>query len=114
MLAFIGTPLTVVNFVFAAFSTARFTNVRTEGAELMNKLRAATHKGGSRKARFSTVSIETDALCHLGNVAFTEASVGTVLTLLCASQTGINTGLVFLVGHVNLPVRNGGYKRKCA
>jgi hypothetical protein len=98
-LAFIGAPLAVVDIVLSTFHAAGFADLGTNAANLLHELRATTHEARRRPTDRRAVFVEPNTLGHHGDIAFTQASLGTVLAFLGASNASIDTRLVLLVGH---------------
>ena len=84
-LALVRAALAVVHLVLSTLGTARITDVGTEAANLLHELRPTAHISRRRKANLGTISIEPNAPGHPGDVAFAQAGIGAMLTLLGAA-----------------------------
>jgi hypothetical protein len=104
----LGTALTVCGLVRCAFLGAGLANFGTHAAKLGRELRAAAHPCGGHPTRVGTVTVQANALRHLGDITFAEARVGTVLTGLGTADAGFDAALVVLLSHDERPFRSRG------
>lgn len=95
-LACVGAALAVIHLMLTALDSARFANSCAEAALLVRKARTAAHKCSGLPAGIGTVTIEQNAVGHLPNVFFVEASARTVLALLGTAYAGLDTASEFL------------------
>jgi hypothetical protein len=93
------TGLAMVHLEFPALGSTGFANIRTNSTNLLCKLRAATRVRRGRPANLSAVLVESNALGHFGQIAFTEAGIRAMFALLGASHARFDTGLILVMGH---------------
>lgn len=102
-LAGVRAALAVIHLVLATRGAARFTDIRTNPAQLLRKLRASAHKGRRQPAGFCAVAVQANALGHFGDIALAQARIGTVFTGLGTFDAGLNACLEFLLRHCFCP-----------
>jgi hypothetical protein len=94
----LSTTLAVLVLVLGALGAARVADVRAQPADGGHEAGAAAHVGCAAPADFGAVDAELGALRHIA-----DAGVAATLALLCAIHAGVETRLMFLVGHLEAP-----------
>jgi hypothetical protein len=102
MLALVGATLTVFDLVLAAFRPARIADLGADTANVLQEPRIATHEGRSAPANRRTVPIQPNTFGHFFDVLLVQTRICTVLALLRAADTGLDTRLMFLMAHHDL------------
>lgn len=110
--AFHRTSLAMSGLVLFALRAAGLANLRTQTADFLGKLRSPAHRCRSGPAHFGAVSIQANAIGHLGNRLFDQACGGAVLTRLGALDTCFDASGVLVPSHNKPPVsRESGISR---
>lgn len=99
----LGTTLAVIHFMLLALGGTRITKVSTQLARLLCELRSTTHQSRRRPADLRTVPICFDAVCHLSDIRFAQARIGTMLAGLGTLYTSVNARTIFFLSHFTSP-----------
>lgn len=92
-------PLTLVG--------ASVTDFGTVLANLRGELRPATHEGHGRQTNLSAIAIEANAVCQLGDIRFSQASIKAMIAFARAFHARLNTTSMFMMAHRSSPIRKG-------
>jgi hypothetical protein len=93
----------MLDLVLAALGTARLADFRADSADFLHEPRSTAHISRGRPANFGTILIQPNALGHLLDILFAQASIGAMLAFLGTADAGFDAGLMFLVAHGILP-----------
>lgn len=97
----LSTLLAMIRFVLFTLVRTSITQFSTQFANCIGELRASAHQCGRCPADFRTISVGFNAVCHLGDIRFTQTRVRTMLARLSTFNTCIDTRFVILVRHLN-------------
>src|SRR5207249_3246306 len=92
--------LTVIDLVLGALRAAGGARRRADLAQVFEETRTPAHESDGVPAQTGAVAVEPNALGHHLHVGFAQAGVGALLAGLGAARTGVDAGLVLLLGHV--------------
>ena len=93
--------------MFLALGPAGVADLGTQPADRGGEARAAAHESGRLPADAGAVPVQADALRQLGDLAFSRAGIGAVVTFLRAAHASLDAALVLLVSHERPPSGKG-------
>lgn len=89
----------MICFVSFALNAAGLTNLGAQPTKILRKLGIATHQRGRLPAHICAISIEPNALRHLGDIVLAQACISTHLAGLGALCTSFNASAELFDSH---------------
>jgi hypothetical protein len=100
--AFLRAPSAVIHRVLCALGAARFANFGADAANVVHETRTPAHECRRGPADVGAVAIQADAIGHLGDVSFAQASLRTVSAFLSAANARLDARLMLVMTHTYL------------